>query len=113
MKEFGFKVLAHLMPDLPGSSPEMDHQMIDDVLYSGSTRRVRDVRFPAGCAIPVASAMVAAVFGLAAAIVVTAFSCGVLLVVEQYYSHTAEAKHPQDSCAEEQSCVLARVSSCL
>ena len=30
-KEFGFKILAHIMPDLPGSSPELDKAVIDDV----------------------------------------------------------------------------------
>lgn len=88
MKEFGFKVLAHLMPDLPGSSPEMDHQMIDDVLYSGSTKRVRDFRIPAAFGIPVAAATVAAVYGLAAAGIVAVLSFGFVLLVEQYYSHT-------------------------
>jgi histone acetyltransferase (RNA polymerase elongator complex component) len=88
MKEFGFKVLAHLMPDLPGSSPEMDHQMIDDVLHSGTTRRVRDIRAPAIFAIPVATAAVAGAYGLAAAAIVACILLGVVLVVEWYCSHT-------------------------
>lgn len=34
LKEAGFKVDIHLMPDLPGSSVEMDEAMFKDVLYS-------------------------------------------------------------------------------
>ena len=43
-KEFGFKVLAHIMPDLPGSSPAMDRAMIDDVLHGGAWVRGRGAR---------------------------------------------------------------------
>lgn len=34
-KEFGFKVMAHIMPDLPGTTPELDKAMIDDILHGG------------------------------------------------------------------------------
>ena len=44
-KEFGFKVLAHIMPDLPGSSPEKDKLMIDDVLNGIEVLRVGDYRW--------------------------------------------------------------------
>ena len=40
-KEFGFKVMAHIMPDLPGSSPELDKVMIDDILHGGVCIRNR------------------------------------------------------------------------
>ena len=33
LKQCGFKVVVHLMPDLPGSSPEKDKWMFDQVLY--------------------------------------------------------------------------------
>lgn len=32
LKQCGFKVVAHLMPDLPGSSPEIDQWMFDQLL---------------------------------------------------------------------------------
>jgi histone acetyltransferase (RNA polymerase elongator complex component) len=32
LKQAGFKVVAHLMPDLPGSSPELDKWMFDQAL---------------------------------------------------------------------------------
>eukprot|EP01052_Picozoa_sp_SAG31_P020643 SAG31_NODE_1563_length_7869_cov_6.990734_3_plen_123_part_00 len=38
-KEFGFKVMAHIMPDLPGSSPELDRQVIDDILCRSVLQR--------------------------------------------------------------------------
>jgi histone acetyltransferase (RNA polymerase elongator complex component) len=44
-KEFGFKVLAHIMPDLPGSSPEKDKLMIDDVLNGVEVLRIGDYRW--------------------------------------------------------------------
>ncbi|CAE8701052.1 unnamed protein product, partial [Polarella glacialis] len=34
LKECGFKTDIHIMPDLPGSSPEQDDAMFDDILYS-------------------------------------------------------------------------------
>lgn len=34
LKDSCFKVDIHLMPDLPGATPEVDKQMFDDVLYS-------------------------------------------------------------------------------
>ena len=86
MKEFGFKVLAHLMPDLPGSSPEMDHCMIDDVLHSGITRRVHDFRMPALIATPVATAVLAAVYGWAVAAAAAVLLLGMLWIVERYCS---------------------------
>ena len=39
--EFGFKLLAHLMPDLPGSSAAADVVMIDDVLDGSERVRCR------------------------------------------------------------------------
>ena len=40
-QEFGFKILAHLMPDLPGSSAAADVVMIDDVLDGSERVRCR------------------------------------------------------------------------
>lgn len=34
LKETGFKVVCHLMPDLPGSSPEKDKWMFDQALFN-------------------------------------------------------------------------------
>ena len=34
LKESGLKVVVHLMPDLPGSSPKLDRQTFDFVLYN-------------------------------------------------------------------------------
>ena len=51
-KEFGFKVLAHIMPDLPGSSPEKDKKMIDDVLNGVEIVRVGDYRWLNNVLIP-------------------------------------------------------------
>ena len=34
LKIYGFKVLIHIMPNLPGSNPEIDKQTIDDVLFN-------------------------------------------------------------------------------
>ena len=34
LKESCFKVDIHLMPDLPGATPDLDRKMFDDVLYS-------------------------------------------------------------------------------
>ena len=42
-KEFGFKTLAHIMPDLPGASPEIDRQTIDDIVRGTERLRVRDL----------------------------------------------------------------------
>ena len=42
-KEFGFKTLAHIMPDLPGSSPDIDRQTIDDIVNGKERLRVRDL----------------------------------------------------------------------
>ena len=52
-KEFGFKVLAHIMPDLPGSSPEKDKFMIDDVLNGIEVLRVGDYRWLNRVLIPI------------------------------------------------------------
>ena len=34
LKDCAFKVVCHLMPDLPGSSPELDKWMFDEALYN-------------------------------------------------------------------------------
>lgn len=34
LKECGFKVVCHLMPDLPGSSPELDKWMFEQAIYN-------------------------------------------------------------------------------
>jgi histone acetyltransferase (RNA polymerase elongator complex component) len=34
LKQAGFKVVIHLMPDLPGSSPELDKEMFTLALYN-------------------------------------------------------------------------------
>jgi len=43
-KQFGFKVLAHIMPDLPGSTPEIDKFTIDDILNGCEVIRIADYR---------------------------------------------------------------------
>eukprot|EP00656_Telonema_subtile_P013320 TRINITY_DN16763_c0_g1_i2.p1 TRINITY_DN16763_c0_g1~~TRINITY_DN16763_c0_g1_i2.p1 ORF type:complete len:599 (-),score=192.57 TRINITY_DN16763_c0_g1_i2:21-1817(-) len=43
-KHFGFKVLAHIMPDLPGSNPQKDKDVIDDILNGCEVKRVSDFR---------------------------------------------------------------------
>ena len=54
-KEFGFKTLAHVMPDLPGSTPEKDIAVIDDLMDGTERVRVADYRWiGAGLAIPAA-----------------------------------------------------------
>ena len=61
-KEFGFKVLAHVMPDLPGSTPEKDKAMINDLLNGVETLRVADYRWVSRfCGIPIALVVVACV----------------------------------------------------
>jgi histone acetyltransferase (RNA polymerase elongator complex component) len=34
LKDACFKVDIHIMPNLPGTTPEMDKQMFDDILYN-------------------------------------------------------------------------------
>ena len=41
-KDFGFKVMAHIMPDLPGSTPEIDRTTIDDIVDTTERLRIRD-----------------------------------------------------------------------
>ena len=66
-KNFGFKVLAHIMPDLPGSSPELDKKVIDDILNGTDDVRVSDHRQAIGAvgavAIAVAFYVAAKMFG--------------------------------------------------
>jgi elongator complex protein 3 len=40
-KDFGFKVMAHIMPDLPGSTPEIDRTTIDDIVNRTEHLRIR------------------------------------------------------------------------
>ena len=40
-KDFGFKVMAHIMPDLPGSSPEIDRHTINDIVNQQEILRTR------------------------------------------------------------------------
>lgn len=55
-KDFGFKVLAHVMPDLPGSTPEIDKRVIEDILEGTERIRIRNLTWvapalSAGCAL--------------------------------------------------------------
>ena len=34
LKKYGFKVLIHLMQNLPFSNPEIDKQTADDIIYN-------------------------------------------------------------------------------
>ena len=38
MKDFGFKVDIHIMPDLPGASPQLDKQMFDEIFSTDKFR---------------------------------------------------------------------------
>jgi len=87
-KDFGFKTLAHIMPDLPGSSPELDIAAIDDILDGQEHIRLADHRQQIQLGAPVAVAAFAAGFwavgGLYVAIIGTI--CAALAAVAFYHA---------------------------
>ena len=88
-KEFGFKVMAHVMPDLPGSNPQLDKDVIDDLLHGGLHVRVRDVRGAVAMALPAVGA-VASDIGQANRMVLLSATLACLLlaaIVELWFSH--------------------------
>ena len=89
-KEFGFKVLAHIMPDLPGSSPAMDRAMIDDVLHGGAWVRDRDFRRPAALLAPAVAASVAALAGWLTAVAALLLLLALCAAAESRWGRTFE-----------------------
>ena len=61
--------------------------MIEDVLHSGTTRRVRDFRTPTLLITPAVAGAVAAMHGWEGAAAVTVLLVGVLCVAECFFSH--------------------------
>jgi hypothetical protein len=94
-KEFGFKVMAHIMPDLPGSSPELDRRVIDDVLDGTERIRTRDLRGTGWLLAPAvaASAILAACLGggpdavLNAGLATAVLAAAALAACERWCSH--------------------------